>query len=112
MNREHGNKPQKHKPRVHNQTIKKRKGVKPGFKQRGNMVYLHRLPNNNPSNSGEQMNLVPGEVKLKTKIRRLTPQTELDNMDRKPQCHESILFHVYIAKCSTVGCISTDACGS
>ena len=46
MNREHGNKPQKHKSRVHNQTIKKRKGVKPGFKQRGNMVYLHRLPNN------------------------------------------------------------------
>ena len=85
MNREHGLKPQKHKPRVHNQTIKKRKGVKPGFKQRGNMVYLHRLPNNNPSNSGEQMNLVPGEVKLKTKIRRITPQTELDNMDRKPQ---------------------------
>ena len=49
------------------------------------MVYLHRLPNNNPSNSGEQMNLVPGEVKLKTKIRRITPQTELDNKDRKPQ---------------------------
>ena len=27
-------------------------------------------------------------------------------------CHESILLHVYIAKCSTVGCIITDACGS
>ena len=29
-----------------------------------------------------------------------------------PFCHESILLHVYIAKCSTVGCIITDACGS
>ena len=27
-------------------------------------------------------------------------------------CHESILLHVYIAECSTVGCIITDACGS
>ena len=50
LNREIGHKPKR--------TINKPKGIKPGWRQRGNLVYPHRLPNNHLGNSGKQMNLV------------------------------------------------------
>eukprot|EP01051_Picozoa_sp_SAG22_P009887 SAG22_NODE_857_length_6837_cov_22.929059_2_plen_92_part_00 len=78
LNRELGHKPKK--------TIgkNKSKGIKPGWRQRGNIVYPHRLPNNHLGNSGTQMNL----VKAFGGAKRIIPPAELrlrTSLDRHPQ---------------------------
>ena len=76
LNREIGHKPKR--------TINKPKGIKPGWRQRGNLVYPHRLPNNHLGNSGKQMNL----VKAIGGAKRIIPPEELrlrTSMDRSPQ---------------------------
>ena len=66
--------------------INKTKGIKPGWRQRGNKVYVHRLPNNDRANSGKQMNLIT----VTGGGKRIMPPEELrlrTDMDRNPQSY-------------------------